>query len=92
MKQYLIPILLGLSVWSGTGFLVGILVSANERQQNYHWDYSVDEKHPQKVIEPGRSGCVYKSIAPLLNPGYVIGCELFRKRFEKEGIEKVFQK
>lgn len=28
------------------------------------------------------TGCVYKSIASFTNPGYIVGCELFRKRFE----------
>lgn len=28
------------------------------------------------------TGCVYKSLASFTSPGYILGCELFRKRFE----------
>jgi hypothetical protein len=28
------------------------------------------------------TGCVYKSVASIINPGYILGCEFFRKRFE----------
>jgi len=38
----------------------------------------------------GQNGCVYRSISSLANPGYVLACELFRKRFEYESIGKVF--
>lgn len=32
-----------------------------------------------------KTGCVYKSVAAFLNPGYLAACELFRQRFEIEG-------
>lgn len=31
--------------------------------------------------DKGGTGCVYKSIASVVSPGYIIGCELFRKRW-----------
>jgi hypothetical protein len=30
----------------------------------------------------GKSGCIYRSISSIISPGYVLGCELFRARFE----------
>lgn len=30
----------------------------------------------------GSKGCVYRSIASIANPGFVLGCELFRERWE----------
>lgn len=32
----------------------------------------------------GADGCVYRSIAPYTNLGYLGACELFRARFNKE--------
>jgi len=28
------------------------------------------------------TGCIYKSVMSLSNPGYILGCEFVRKRFE----------
>lgn len=38
------------------------------------------------------SGCVYKSLSSFTNPGYVLACELFRKRFEYEGVLRAMGK
>lgn len=39
-----------------------------------------------------QTGCVYRSVSSLANPGYVMACELFRKRYEYGNISEVFQK
>ena len=31
----------------------------------------------------GNKGCEYKTLAAFVNPGYMLGCELFRKRFNQ---------
>jgi hypothetical protein len=36
-------------------------------------------------------GCVYRSYASFVSPGYVLACELFRARFEKHSVLDVFK-
>lgn len=75
MKPWQIVALV-LGVWNILGMTVALFNTANERS-GCAWC--------KPVIEP-KSGCVYKSYASFTNPGYVFACEMFRKRFELEGI------
>lgn len=72
--------------WLGIGFFVGSLATLAERDSRTY------DPKSHSFVDSSLSGCVYKSAAPLINPGYVAGCELFRRRFSHEGIEKVFSK
>lgn len=80
MKAYSGQILIILSVWFGIGFLIGAITTASERDAGHYDDH--------KFVSDGRSGCIYRSLAVFMSPGYVAGCELFRKRFEYEGFER----
>jgi hypothetical protein len=71
-----------LLVYFCAGFAIGSLESLMIRT-----DQTYDAKE-QKVIDTSRSGCIYKSVSSLLNPGHIIACELFRRRFEVEGFSK----
>lgn len=44
--------------------------------------------------ETKNTGCIYRSIGSFVNPGYIVGCELFRERFEigKQSIEEIRSK
>lgn len=72
------------SGWLAIGFLVGSLATVAERDSRTY------DAKSRTFKDSSLSGCVYKSAAPLINPGYIAGCELFRRRFSHEGIEKVF--
>lgn len=58
------------TAWS-IGFMVGCDTSI-ARSCTY------DEHLHATCTEP--TGCTYKRIVEIINPGYVIGCELFRPR------------
>lgn len=58
------------SIWFAVAFFFGLCSTLGERG---------DFKNP-------KSGCIYESWAPYLSPGYIVACELFRKRFEREGL------
>ncbi len=66
-----VKIMLALLVWFAFGFITGMMETLSER---------TDFKNP-------RTGCVYESYATFLMPGRIAACELFRKRFEYEGLE-----
>lgn len=79
-------ILLIFGAWNVLGFLIGGMDTGNERGGTQQctgsgptWKCEVVDIH---------SGCVYKSFASFTNVGYVVACELFRKRFEIEGVIK----
>lgn len=81
MKQI---ISIGLLVWFGAGFLCGAMDTLDSRAGSFE---TVDGK---LVRMHQKSGCTYNSLVSVLSVGYVASCELFRKRFEYEGIDKVW--
>ncbi len=78
MRKYKTEILIGLLIWTIVGVIAGGMDSLFERS---NMDY-VDGKYVRRP----KSGCVYKSIASFTNLGYFASCELFRNRFEIEGV------
>lgn len=67
-----------MGAWSATGFMFGAMNTLMERDTVFG-------------TRQAKSGCIYRSVAPLLNPGYVLACELFRVRFEYEGVDKMVE-
>ena len=86
MKKYQIAFL-SFTMWSVLGFLIGALETELERSAG-SW-----EKDGEKIIfaSEEKNGCTYKSLATFTNLGYLAACELFRKRFEINGIQEVIK-
>lgn len=81
MKEKLMYVAAFMLCWNAAGFFVGALATVDYRN-DHDW---VDGRY----VSTAKSGCVYKSISAFTNPGFIIACELFRKRFEIERIEQV---
>lgn len=90
IKANRVAIAIVCAAWFGIGVLFGAATTANERS-----DFKTEcipNNHggcDTKVIDTSHSGCIYRSLSAILNPGYIVGCELFRRRFEYEGIDQV---
>lgn len=78
MKEALAGIFL---IWFAVGFVAGAMVTIDYRTDT-RWDSAA-----KTAVDISRSGCVYKSAAAFINPGYIAACELFRRRFEVEGFK-----
>jgi hypothetical protein len=74
---------LAVACWNLIGFVVGIGVTWDERSGEHDW-------HNGGQINV-HTGCIYHSASSFTNLGYVTACELFRKRFDYEGIDKAFK-
>jgi hypothetical protein len=66
-------IFVGLVIWYSVGAIFGIIETINARSSFL----SIDDHHY-------KSGCTYTSLSGLLNPGYVVTCELGRARWNWE--------
>lgn len=64
-------------IWFALTFFIGFL----------------DSTVNQRPIDPNKtkSGCVYKSVVSYFSPGYMVACELFRNRFEREGFGPILE-
>ncbi len=80
--------LLTIMVWNALGFVLGTAATVIERDSHH---YESDDKGHFKSIDDGRTGCIYRSYSAFTNPGYVAACEMFRKRFEIESLEKALK-
>lgn len=67
-------------IWILAGFCAGMIESIAMREDTTYID--------GKVADTSTSGCVYQSYSALINPGHLLGCELFRRRFNMEGFGK----
>lgn len=74
--------LIAMAIWNGIGFFAGLIDSADSRNLLH---YVTNANGGLDRISDAKSGCVYRSFAAFTSPGYLIGCELSRKRFEMEG-------
>jgi hypothetical protein len=63
-----------LFIWYAVGALFGIIDTLNARSNIL----AMDPNHKYS------SGCTYTSLSGVLNPGYVIACELGRARWNWE--------
>lgn len=82
------PITLWCLGYFALSFLIGVMETGSERAE---MAYQTNEKGEREWKSLGKSGCRYKSFSSLVNPGYIIGCELFRARYDYDRIEKVFK-
>ena len=72
-------ILIALLVYNACGFLIGSVETLGERDNR---EYDATNRTWKDM---STSGCHYKSLAAFLNPGRVLACEIFRRRFDQEG-------
>lgn len=77
-KTFKTEIAIGSAAYFAIGFLIGFMETIGYRTDR--------EFKNGSYVDISKSGCVYKSYAAFLNPGHVVACELFRRRFEKEGL------
>lgn len=86
IRANLMGILLVILLWNVMGLVIGSMASVMER------DARTYNQKTNTYTEDGKTGCVYKSVSAFTNIGFILGCELFRERFDYEGIDKVFSK
>lgn len=82
MKETIIGLSIG---YFCVGFFIGAMESYDERTSH---KYESQPGGGMTTIDTSKSGCVYNSIAAFLNPGHLVACEIFRKRFDLEGFTK----
>jgi hypothetical protein len=70
------------------GFFIGCMDTINARGSGH---YTPVANGGLIWISDNRSGCTYETFSALMSPGYIVACELFRKRFSHDRIEKVFK-
>jgi hypothetical protein len=88
MKDKAKIVFLALACMNAVGFFVGIVDTTTSRNSG-HYDHNF--RGGLDWVNDGHNGCVYKSYFSFTNFGYVAACELLRKRFEYEGIDKAFK-
>jgi hypothetical protein len=89
IKEYRFQILWATGGWFLLGFIAGAVTTFDERNaHSYKYSTNGHGGLDTEVIDISHSGCIYRSISALSNPGYILGCELFRRRFEYEGIDQ----